>query len=330
MIQLLIKTYRESVRFQEYKYGLLPIHDACSNRASLNVINLLISEWPESLKVKDHDEGWLPIHHACKYKASLEVLDSLVQAYPESLTVRSKKSETPADIMRKRNSTIKEDDSCGKILLHHACEGCFSEHLMKLIVDAYPEGSSIIDHYGPTPVCYSKQQQQNHSLDAEQYTLHETQTEELPSENLINPPVVTQTEASTPGIAAVEQQESNYSYTSAVLKGLELRDTLLNNISDTSKVKSEMKKMEAQILAMESERLQEKAEIQRLNSFNSSMEADIIELKCVTEQIKSEMKKMEAQLLTMESERVQEKAETNQMKSRLSILENLLNTFFGV
>jgi hypothetical protein len=330
MIKLLIKTYQESVKVREYKCGMLPIHDACSNGASLEVMNLLISEWPDSLKVKDADEGWLPIHHACKYKASLEVLDSLVQVYPESLMVRSINSETPADIMKKHNSTIKEVDSCGKVLLHHAYEGGFSEHLVKLIVNAYPEGSSIMDHYGHTPVYYSKQQQQNHSLDAEQCTLYDTQTEELPSENQINLPVVTQAKTSTPEEAAVAQQGSNFSYNSALLKGTELINSISANISETENIKSEMKKMEAKILTMESERAREKAEVQQLKSFNSRLETEGIELKRETEQIKSEMKKIEVQILTMESERVKEKIETNQMKSRLSNLENLLNTFFGV
>jgi ankyrin repeat protein len=44
--------------------GQLPLHHACLNNASLDVIQLLVETWPDAVKEKNN-KGQLPLHHAC-------------------------------------------------------------------------------------------------------------------------------------------------------------------------------------------------------------------------------------------------------------------------
>lgn len=67
------------------KNGRLPIHVACENDQSEEVIDALIKAYPDGLKVEDKD-GRLPIHVAClRAEQRFEVIDVLMNAYPDGL-----------------------------------------------------------------------------------------------------------------------------------------------------------------------------------------------------------------------------------------------------
>jgi ankyrin repeat protein len=76
--------------------GLLPLHYACRNTASLQVVQFLSEQWLEALTKTDVD-GSLPLHLACKNKATLDVVGLLVDQWPEAVTIMDSDGRTSLD-----------------------------------------------------------------------------------------------------------------------------------------------------------------------------------------------------------------------------------------
>mmetsp|Transcript_6734 Transcript_6734/g.9778 ORF Transcript_6734/g.9778 Transcript_6734/m.9778 type:complete len:340 (-) Transcript_6734:96-1115(-) len=133
-------------------YGQLPIHRACSFRASLEVVQAIANAYPEGLTVPDND-GWLPLHTACKHRTSLDVLNFLIESCYESFFQKTKKGETPLDILKRKRYAEKRDDN-GMIPLHRAFKKGYSGYLIITLVWAYPKGSEIKDNEGRIPFDY--------------------------------------------------------------------------------------------------------------------------------------------------------------------------------
>ena len=55
------------------RYGRLPIHNALLEAAPLKVVSHLHTANPEGIRTKNKN-GWLPIHQACSCGASIEVI----------------------------------------------------------------------------------------------------------------------------------------------------------------------------------------------------------------------------------------------------------------
>eukprot|EP00957_Ditylum_brightwellii_P151634 11547334-Ditylum_brightwellii.AAC.1 len=58
----------------------MPLHVACSCRASAEVVSLLLKNWPNEIKKKDR-WGRTPLHLAHMYGASVEVVSLLVSSW---------------------------------------------------------------------------------------------------------------------------------------------------------------------------------------------------------------------------------------------------------
>lgn len=139
--------------------------------------------------------GWLPLHHACANGASGEVLDVLVRAFPEGKVAQDRKGRTPlhfaffrADVRAGDTSGQQHDSSsfyyyrdcdqdlfslasAGNIVgllsdsgaaelrdendmlpLHYACAYGTSPAVLEVLLDAYPESIIARDAKGRTPL----------------------------------------------------------------------------------------------------------------------------------------------------------------------------------
>lgn len=113
------------------KNGRLPIHVACENKQSKEVIDALIKAYPDGLQVQDK-EGRLPIHVACEKEHSEATIAALVEAHQEGLEVKDKK---------------------GRLPIHVAClmaEQRFE--VIDVLMNAYPDGLQIYDYQRLLPI----------------------------------------------------------------------------------------------------------------------------------------------------------------------------------
>lgn len=160
VVSILVKAYPEGVTVAD-NIGTLPIHCACYRGSSLDVLALLIHAFPHSITVKDNF-GWLPLHWACYRGASLDVLNVLIDAYPDSLDIEVN-NKRPSVYLK--DSAKHHDDSEGKFLLHNAIASAFSVHLVKLLLESFPESSMIKDEDGKTPLHHACASENVNSMD---------------------------------------------------------------------------------------------------------------------------------------------------------------------
>lgn len=147
IIRLLVRAYPESVQVAD-NIGTLPIHCACYRGSSLQVLTLLMEAFPRSVTMKDNF-GWLPLHWACYRGASLDVLNVLIQAFPGSIDIEVN-NKRPSVYFKE--SAQHENSSVGKSLLHLAIASAYSAHLVKLLLESFPESSMTRDENGKTPL----------------------------------------------------------------------------------------------------------------------------------------------------------------------------------
>lgn len=105
VVQFLVSKYPFSVRVKD-KHGRLLLHIACSSEAQLDVVHFLVNQYPESVKVPDTCNGALPLHVAFRYAAPFEVIQLLVETYPDSINVKDNYSVTPVDLARKKMGRV--------------------------------------------------------------------------------------------------------------------------------------------------------------------------------------------------------------------------------
>uniref|UniRef100_A0A7S3Q0S7 Uncharacterized protein n=2 Tax=Chaetoceros debilis TaxID=122233 RepID=A0A7S3Q0S7_9STRA len=112
------------------RWKLLPIHQACENKAPSEVIKALISAYPQSLMMKDSG-GDLPLHLACRERASKAVIAALLSNEPEA-------------------SRVKDDE--GRLPLHLACRQGVAVQIVDSLIVCYYRASRTIDSYNLLPI----------------------------------------------------------------------------------------------------------------------------------------------------------------------------------
>jgi hypothetical protein len=117
--------------------GVLPLHAACGDGASIDVIKFLLEEYPEAAQAKC-DKGYLPIfwHLELNTKSpSEQVLLALLEAYPGAAAVVNPQNQLP---------------------IHLACKAHgMSEKIFATLLCANPEGAYVCDDNGKYPVDYA-------------------------------------------------------------------------------------------------------------------------------------------------------------------------------
>ncbi len=81
----------------------MPLHEACQNVASVEVIDLILGHYPRAAFVQDQRKR-TPLHHAVQAAcvhgtAGSDVVLKLAIAAPETIDVKDENGDTPVDLM---------------------------------------------------------------------------------------------------------------------------------------------------------------------------------------------------------------------------------------
>ena len=267
IIQTIIKYAPEVLKMKDIT-GRLPIHRACLHGASLEVIQAPLMASPDTIKVTDTD-GWLPLHSACwNNDVSLDVLNLMIISYPEGVDHKDKDGRTPLDILKLKKDAEKEDRN-GMLPLHHACKKGYSEHLICLLIQAYPKSIEIKDNHNRTPLEYYTSFQGRQLCD-EIIELLQPVNDVVSSAPAQRP--VQNAEA--PPVAQIEDQplpqrtEEN---------DVEIRNAEMNDTQ--AEIKAEIIAVKADIRQVQSDLLVTKAEVSEIKTEVSEIKTEVSEIK---------------------------------------------------
>ncbi len=133
VIKMLLEAYPKVAMVQDH-WGCLPLCHAVHLGAPSDVIDLLFKAYPHAANVQDID-GCLPLHVACEFfdiSLDLEVLNIIVSTHPEGIAAKDENDKLPSDLLVNCTEPF--------FLLHEAVIYSYSIHLVKLLLQAFPEG----------------------------------------------------------------------------------------------------------------------------------------------------------------------------------------------
>jgi ankyrin repeat protein len=146
-----------------------PLHLMCKlNNPPTDIISDIVEAAPEVVSWVD-SHGWLPLHHACANGASPDVLQVLSTAVPESKITQDNQNRTPLHFYATRNSdnpaamainvgllsdtgAAELPDRGGMLPMHYACAYGTSPAVLKVLVQSYPESLLAKENKGRTPM----------------------------------------------------------------------------------------------------------------------------------------------------------------------------------
>lgn len=146
-----------------------PLHMMCKlDNPPHDIIAELVAAAPETVSWVD-SHGWLPLHHACANGASTEVLKILAEAYPEGKTAQDNQNRTPLHFYATRkpdnpnamaaNVVMLSDtgaaelpDRGGMLPMHYACAYGTCPQVLKVLAEAYPDSLTAKENKGRTPM----------------------------------------------------------------------------------------------------------------------------------------------------------------------------------
>jgi hypothetical protein len=146
-----------------------PLHLMCKLQdPPSDLVHELVESAPEVAGFAD-SYGWLPLHHACANGASTEVLQILINAYPESKLIQDNQNRTPLHFYATRNTDLQLAmtrnvrilcdtgaaelaDRGGMLPMHYACAYGSSAEVLKVLAEAFPESLTTRENKGKTPM----------------------------------------------------------------------------------------------------------------------------------------------------------------------------------
>eukprot|EP00586_Coscinodiscus_wailesii_P019090 CAMPEP_0172518438 /NCGR_PEP_ID=MMETSP1066-20121228/290827_1 /TAXON_ID=671091 /ORGANISM="Coscinodiscus wailesii, Strain CCMP2513" /LENGTH=359 /DNA_ID=CAMNT_0013300841 /DNA_START=80 /DNA_END=1160 /DNA_ORIENTATION=- len=146
VILTLLSHYKQAAKGKDVA-GRVPLHYACCNDVSINVIKALLEACPEATATKDH-AGWLPVHVACSSGASLEVVKALLLNDVSINVIKALLEACPEATATK--------DHAGWLPVHVACSSGASLEVVKALILARPQTIMAKTKKGSTPLKCSK------------------------------------------------------------------------------------------------------------------------------------------------------------------------------
>ena len=146
-----------------------PLHLMCKlNNPPADLIQDIVDAAPDVAGWTD-SHGWLPLHHACANGASPDVLRLLIEAYPNGKITQDSLNRTPLHFYATRNSdnpaamvenvellcdngAAELTDKGGMLPMHYACAYGTSSVVLKVLADAYPDSLTAREQKGRTPM----------------------------------------------------------------------------------------------------------------------------------------------------------------------------------
>mmetsp|Transcript_26941 Transcript_26941/g.41272 ORF Transcript_26941/g.41272 Transcript_26941/m.41272 type:complete len:908 (-) Transcript_26941:238-2961(-) len=146
-----------------------PIHMVCKlSDPPPDIVQLLIDSAPETAGWAD-SHGWHPLHHACANGASTEVLHILIDAYPEGKIKQDNQSRTPlhfyatrraanTNVMAQNVEVLADSgaaelpDRGGMLPMHYACAYGTNPAVLEVLANAYSDSLVSKENKGRTPM----------------------------------------------------------------------------------------------------------------------------------------------------------------------------------
>jgi Ankyrin repeats (3 copies)/Ion transport protein/Ankyrin repeats (many copies) len=133
-----------------------------------DVVQALVEAAEDTVQWTDA-HGWLPLHHACANGASPEVIKILIDAYPEGKITQDQQSRTPLHFYATRNNdnptamAINAEqlsdtnaaaltDRSGMLPIHYACAYGTHPVVLKTLAKVYPASLTAKENNGRTPM----------------------------------------------------------------------------------------------------------------------------------------------------------------------------------
>jgi Ankyrin repeats (3 copies) len=133
-----------------------------------DIVQALVEASHDAVYALDN-HGWLPLHHACANGASHEVIKILVDAYPAGKVTQDTQNRTPLHFYATRNSDsptimaanteLLSDsgaatlmDRSGMLPIHYACAYGTHPAVLKVLAKVYPVSLHAKEHNGRTPM----------------------------------------------------------------------------------------------------------------------------------------------------------------------------------
>lgn len=151
------------------RWKLLPIHQACENKAPSELIKKLISAYPGSLMCKDSG-GFLPLHLACRERSSKSVVAALLSTEPGAAKVKDDEGRLPLHLACRQGVAVQIIDSLivchhraaettdlyGLLPIHWACAQNATAAIIESLLRANPAIHDVKDKWGRTPLSLVK------------------------------------------------------------------------------------------------------------------------------------------------------------------------------
>jgi ankyrin repeat protein len=151
------------------RWKLLPIHQACENKAPSELIKKLISAYPDSLMCKDSG-GFLPLHLACRERSSKSVVAALLSTEPGAAKVKDDEGRLPLHLACRQGVAVQIIDSLivchhraaettdlyGLLPIHWACAQNATAAIIESLLRANPAIHHVKDKWGRTPLSLVK------------------------------------------------------------------------------------------------------------------------------------------------------------------------------
>ena len=104
VVRLLTTTYQPSV-YATCKYGMTPLHFAASHDPRKSVVQAILDAANEPTICKATDSlGHTPLHMALMALAEFEVVECLVTFCPETVWMKTNKGELPLEIAKRKRA----------------------------------------------------------------------------------------------------------------------------------------------------------------------------------------------------------------------------------
>ena len=161
--------------------GNTPLHAACANQASKEVLEVLIEKCPAAVTKEGRDQ-LLPLHCACSLQTSRhtciecglpwftdppakDVIEFLLQLYPEAAQKKDVSGKLPLHYACSRQvsrdgmelllqaypNAVQETCAQGMLPLHYACSNIAPQDVIELLVKTYPTALQAKFHSGRLP-----------------------------------------------------------------------------------------------------------------------------------------------------------------------------------
>lgn len=160
---------RQAAAFIRGQYDATPLHLMCKlPNPPPDVIAALVDAAPEIASWTD-SHGWLPLHHACTNGASPEVMQILIDAFPAGKLQQDNQMRTPLHFYSTRNfnnsaamaqnAELLADtgaaslcDRGGMYPIHYACAYGTDPAVLEVLTRVHPESLTAKENKGRTPM----------------------------------------------------------------------------------------------------------------------------------------------------------------------------------